>query len=324
MDWSFARPRLLASRCLGFDACRWNGLKIDEPLIDGLKPYADFTDVCPECAIGLGVPRHPIRLVASPDGPKLLQPATGEDFTSKMLAFSKDFVAGLGPLDGAILKLKSPSCGLSNVKLHRTIDKGECAGKEAGLFAATLSAALPKLPAEDEGRLRNFSIREHFLTRIFLSAKLREAAATKRVAALVDFQSRCKYLLMAYSQPGLRKLGNIVAKGGKAASAELLFAEYSEAFTDALAKPARPGSAVNVLQHMMGHFSKDLTPGERAFFLDTLEDYLRGGAPLSVPLGVLKSWAIRFDDKYILGQFLLCPYPESLVSISDSGKGRDF
>ena len=323
MDWIFAKPRILVSRCLGIDACRWNGLKIDEPLIDAMKPLAELVDVCPECAIGLGVPRHPIRIVASPEGPRLLQPATGEDFTLKMLEFSKSFVSSLGPLDGALLKFKSPSCGLANVKLYRAVDKAECSGKGSGLFGAELLLRRPELPAEDEGRLKNFLIREHFLTRIFLGAKLREAAAIGRVASLVDFHSRCKYLLMAYSQTGLRKLGNIVAQGGKASSVEGLFKDYSREFALALAKPARPGSAVNVLQHMAGYFSKELTPGERVFFGDLLEDYLRGGSPMSVALGVLKSWAIRFDGKYILSQFFLRPYPDSLMSISDSGKGRD-
>ena len=324
MNDSFARPCLLVSRCLGFAACRWNGLKIDEPLVEDLKPYVDFIDVCPECGIGLGVPRHPIRLVSSPEGVKLFQPATGDDLTLKMQEFSKNFISALGPLDGAILKFKSPSCGLSNVKLHRAIDKGECAGKAEGLFGFELKKAHPELPAEDEGRLRNFLIREHFLTRVFLRAELRAVAASGRMASLVNFHSRCKYLLMAYSQTGLRKLGNIVARGADKDSLPSLFEEYSREFSLALSTAPRPGSAVNVLQHMMGHFSKDLSVAERSYFLDVLEDYLRGGAPSSVALGVLKSWAIRFEEKYILSQHFLRPYPDSLVCISDSGKGRDF
>jgi uncharacterized protein YbbK (DUF523 family) len=175
MKSAFAKPRLLVSRCLGFEACRWNGAVIDDPLVESLKAHAEILTVCPECAIGLGVPRHPIRLVRAEDGggPRLMQAAGGGDFTEPMRGFSREFIAGAGVLDGAILKFRSPSCGLSSVKIHRAVDKGEAAGKGAGLFAAELRLARPELPAEDEGRLKSFAIRDHFLTRVFLSAELR-------------------------------------------------------------------------------------------------------------------------------------------------------
>lgn len=324
MDRNFARPKLFVSSCLSFEACRWNGVMIDEPLIEALKPCADIVRACPEMAVGLGAPRHPVRLVGNDNSLKLLQPATGLDLSLEMKAFSKAFVAGLGALDGAILKFKSPSCGPSNVKVYRAIDKPEASGKGSGLFAAELLSRFPELPAEDEGRLKNFVVRESFLTRVFLGAKLRETAAEGRASGLVEFHSRCKYLLMACSQSGLRKLGRIVASGGKGSSAGELFAEYSSEFAKALAKPFKPGSALNALQHMAGYFSAKLSQAERAFFQDLLEEYLRGSLPLSAPVGVLKSWAIRFDEKYILEQYLLRPYPEALVSITDSGKGRDY
>ena len=38
--------------------------------------------------------------------------------------------------------------------------------------------------------------------------------------------------------------------------------------------------------------------------------------------GVLRAWVVRFDQPYLREQTLFEPYPEDLVQITDSGKGR--
>jgi len=320
-DRDFPKPRILVSRCLGFAACRWNGQRIEDPTVEALKPLAEFIEVCPECDIGLGTPRHPARLVASEEGLKMIQPATGGDCTRRMLDFAKDFIEKAEAFDGAILKFKSPSCGVGNAKIYRGVESYECEGKGDGLFSGELKKRLPSLPMEDEGRLRNFAIRECFLSRVFLGATIR--MTINNLGELMDFHARCKYLLMAYSQSCLKKMGRLLAEGEKAKFKELR-ESYASLFTQALAQPAKEGSVANALQHMMGHFSEGLNKAEKEYFIDLLEEYLRGSLPMSAPAGVLKAWALRFDERYILKQHLLRPYPEALVAISDSGKGRDF
>ena len=59
-------------------------------------------------------------------------------------------------------------------------------------------------------------------------------------------------------------------------------------------------------------------------FLDLIQKYKEKKSPLSSILAILKSWALRFDEKYLLRQTYFEPYPEALVEISDSGKGRDY
>jgi len=326
MDWE--KPRLVVSKCLGFAACRWNGLMIFDPIVESLKPYADLIPVCPECEIGLGIPRRPLRIVQGREvvsgAPRMLQPASGLDFTSQMHEFSSKFLDSLPPeLDGFLLKCKSPSCGLSGVSVYKSAEGGERLSNGPGLFGGHVLARFGELPAEDEGRLHSFTIREHFLTRVFLGALLRRVAAEGSMAALVDFHSRCKYLLMAYGQSSLRNLGRIVASGSKASAKETL-ALYVSEFRKALSKEPRYQSSINALQHMMGYFSGKVSSSETAYFLDLLEEFRRGAMPMSVPVGVLKSWALRFEEAYILSQLFLRPYPEALVAISDSGKGRDY
>lgn len=105
------RPRLVLSRCLELDACRYNAVSIRAPLVPALDPWLELVPVCPEVEVGLGVPRDPIRLVREGSGTRLLQPSTGRDLTQEMAAFSDRFLGGLDYVDGFLLKARSPSCG---------------------------------------------------------------------------------------------------------------------------------------------------------------------------------------------------------------------
>ncbi|HEU68041.1 MAG TPA: DUF523 domain-containing protein, partial [Candidatus Acetothermia bacterium] len=49
----FPRPRLVASRCLGFEHCRYDGSVISAPHVQALAGEVKFLTVCPEMAIGL-------------------------------------------------------------------------------------------------------------------------------------------------------------------------------------------------------------------------------------------------------------------------------
>jgi len=57
------RPRVVVSRCLGFDRCRYDGSMIQDAIVESLRPWVEWIPVCPEVEIGLGVPRAPVRLV---------------------------------------------------------------------------------------------------------------------------------------------------------------------------------------------------------------------------------------------------------------------
>ncbi|HTY07903.1 MAG TPA: DUF523 domain-containing protein, partial [Candidatus Edwardsbacteria bacterium] len=80
---------MVASRCLEFEACRYNGQMIPCPVVRQLQPLADFRPVCPEVEIGLGVPRDPIRIVESKGKRSLYQPSTGRDLTETMGDFAR-------------------------------------------------------------------------------------------------------------------------------------------------------------------------------------------------------------------------------------------
>ena len=99
-------------------------------------------------------------------------------------------------------------------------------------------------------------------------------------------------------------------------------ADYRHHLALALARVPRYVSHINVLMHSFGYFSRQLTSGEKAFFLEALEDYREGRIPLSSAAHVLNSWIIRFESGYLKDQEYFHPFPMELVTLKDSGKGR--
>ncbi|MFZ1947922.1 MAG: DUF523 and DUF1722 domain-containing protein [bacterium] len=318
----FPKPTIVVSRCLEFESCRYNGTMMPSEVVRSLMPYVEFLTVCPEVALGLGVPRDPIRIVRAEAGPRLVQPATGRDLTADMTGFAASFLGSLPEADGFILKFRSPSCGLKDVKVYAGADAHGTAGKGPGFFGAAVLERFGDLAVEDEGRLTNFRIREHFLTGVFTLARFRQCAAAGSMKDLVEFQARNKLLLMAYNQTQMRRMGRLVANPEKRPAREV-FADYGKQLRAALASPPRYTSSINVLMHALGYFSEGLSREEKAFFLASLEDYRQERIPLSVPVGIVKSYIVRFGEDYLAPQSFFQPYPERLVEITDSGKGRD-
>lgn len=317
-----SRPRILISKCLGFDHCRYNGAMLTEPVVEMLRPEVDFLPVCPEMEIGLGVPREPVRVISAGDRLTLFQPATNRDVTAEMVQFSERFLQALPPVDGCILKGRSPSCGIKEVKIYPGPGKTGAQGMGRGFFGQAVIDACPQLAVEEEGRLKNLAIRQHFLTRLFSAARFRALQDTPSMRELVRFHSEMKLLLMAYHQTELRAMGRIVANPEKKSLKELL-ADYEIHLWNALNRTPRRTSHINVLMHALGYFSKELSAREKAFFLDALERYRSGRSTLNECLAVIRSWLARFDQPYLEDQKYFQPFPEELIELSDSGKGRN-
>lgn len=317
----FPKPILVISECLEFEPCRYDGARIRFDLVKALASHVEYRPVCPEVRVGLGVPRDPIRLVADGERNLLVQPSKGVDLTDDMEGFAGGFLGGLGGVDGFILKSRSPSCGPVGVRVFRRADSGGAVRKSPGVFAAAVLERYGDLAVEDEGRLRNHRIREHFLTKLFAIARLRELAEKNRIAGLVRFHAAYKFLLLAYGERDLRSLGRVVAnEGGE--RFEMVMARYRAGFLRALRKTPRHTAMINVFQHISGFFGKELERAEKAHFAELLDRYRRGRLPASAIAMLLESWAIRFGSDYILDQALFAPFPAALASTADSGRGR--
>jgi len=189
-----------------------------------------------------------------------------------------------------------------------------------GSFAGAVHERLPHVTVEEERRLRNYRIREHFLTRVFASARLRSVGTGGTMRALVELHTY-KLVLMAYHQTAMRELGRIVANPGSDPFPVVL-AAYRNALPRALARAPRYTSMINVIEHAWGYVSDEVGASETRFYRAQLERYRAGRVPLSAVTALLWSWALGFERPHLLGQAFFLPYPEALMSGSDSGKGR--
>ena len=156
------------SACLLGSAVRFDGgHKLHRDVVGVLGRHCRWVPVCPEVEIGLGTPRESLRLVGSPEEPRLVAPRSGSDHTGRMTehaAARAEALARRG-LRGFVLKKDSPSCGLHRVKVY---DGGGAPARQGtGLFARALRDRLPNLPIEEEGRLSDPLLRESFVVRVF-------------------------------------------------------------------------------------------------------------------------------------------------------------
>lgn len=312
---SAVRPRLVVSRCLGLEACRYDGAVVEAPFVRRLAEHVELVAVCPEVAIGLGVPRDPIRLLidgASPDVERrrLVQPSTGRDLTAAMAGFAADFAGGAGPLDGAILKGRSPSCGRGDVKVFASAADDEPSGLATGLFAAGLAERWPDLPMVDEVGFEERETRDWFLTRVFALARLRAAHAVGTRAALTRFHAQHKLLLLAANERALRELGPRAAAGG--APLADAWGDYAARFAAALAAPPTSAGRANALMHAIGYFRERVAAAERRELSEALARRHRDPGVLDECEARLRGWITEAREPYLGAQALFWPYPDAL------------
>jgi uncharacterized protein YbgA (DUF1722 family)/uncharacterized protein YbbK (DUF523 family) len=311
-----ARPliRVGISSCLLGNEVRYDGgHKRDRYITDTLGQFFEWVPVCPEVELGLGTPRETLRLVGSPQAPRLVFAKTQEDITQRMRTWSEARLAKLERLDlcGYILKADSPSCGMERVRVYGGNGMPNKTG--TGIFARALMEGSPMLPVEEEGRLHDLGLRENFVERVFCYRRWRSLlAAGMSRGRLVAFHAAHKLLLMAHSSKHLAELGRLVAEA-KGASAAALERTYGEQLMAGLRVKATTRKHVNVLQHVLGYFKRDLDAADKAEALAVLGDYARGLVPLIVPLTLLQHHLRRRPVPYLSEQVYLNPHPKELM-----------
>ncbi|NLE05122.1 MAG: YbgA family protein, partial [Crenarchaeota archaeon] len=121
-----------------------------------------------------------------------------------------------------------------------------------------------------------------------------------------------KMLFTAYSQKELHILGRIVANP-KDRPYQKVIEEYQIHLSKTFAYPLSRGAYENILIKSAGYFMNKMSKKEKTFFLETVTKFKSGKLPLSVSLNLLKLLIIRFDEKYLMQQTFLEPYPEALI-----------
>ncbi len=307
------KPKLGVSACLLGAEVRFNGGHKESHLCTrALTDYFEFVPACPEVAIGMGIPREPIRLVGDAENPQALGSVNRElNVTQALADYGVQMADELSDISGYIFMQKSPSCGLERVKVYRE-NGAPVDGGGTGIYAKAFCARHPNLPVEEDGRLNDPILRENFITRVFAYAawhELLEAGLTRR--SLTEFHSRYKYQLMANDPVQYRALGNMLGSMGRSDPNDIA-AQYFSDLMAALKKCATRRTHTNVLQHLTGYLKQTISAADKQEIQQLITQYHQGIVPLIVPLTLLKHHFRQHPDPYVALQVYMQPHPENL------------
>lgn len=300
--------RLGISSCLLGHNVRYDGLhKRDDFIADTLARYVEFLPLCPEVAIGLGVPRPPIHLVGDAAAPRARGVEDDTlDVTPALSEYGLRMAREHSSISGYVFKNRSPSCGVDKVPLQGADGRRGA----RGIYAAALMAALPLLPVAQEEELDDALLRENFLERVLVYHRWQKMAAQGVSAArLVDFHTAHKLVVMAHGNEYYRHIGRLVAALGRGDLARQAD-DCLQALMTALTHRATLKRHTNVLMHLMGYLKRQLSAQDKVELLDVIHAYRLGHAPLLAPQTLLRQYFQRYPHAYVQRQYYLYPPAE--------------
>ncbi|MDE1165050.1 MAG: DUF523 and DUF1722 domain-containing protein [Pseudomonas sp.] len=307
------KPKIAISACLMGVEVRFNGGHKESRLCShALAEHFDFIPVCPEVAIGMGIPREPIRLVGDPARPQAVGSVNPDLNVTQLLAdYGRSMATQLDDISGYIFMHKSPSCGLERVKVYRDNGAPQKDGGR-GIYAQAFCAQYPDLPVEEDGRLCDAVLRENFLVRVYAYSDYQALCAqglTRR--GLMEFHSRYKYQLMANNPLQYKVLGKLLGSMGRSDANDVGPAYFSQLMA-ALKRCATRGTHTNVLLHLSGYLKQAISTDDKQEVQQLITQYREGIVPLVVPLTLLKHLFRLHPDPYVSQQVYLQPHPENL------------
>ena len=161
------KPCVAVSSCLLGQSVRYDGEhKYNQYIAQTLSKHFELLPLCPEVAVGLGIPRPAIQLLQTSRGVHAVRVNDPEyDVTEALQDYAKKIANDYGQLCGYVFKSRSPSCGVKDVPVisHRQIP----GGIGTGIFTAMLTRRLPLLPVITETDLEYLHKRQEFIDQVF-------------------------------------------------------------------------------------------------------------------------------------------------------------
>ena len=160
--------KIAVSSCLLGEAVRYDGTdKHIEYITQQLETEYNLISICPEMAVGMGVPRPPIHLVNDGNGIQVVGVENPDkNMTLPLTDYGKKVTEEHSDICGYILKKNSPSCGIKNVKVLNTNGEYERTGQ--GVYVRSILNHFPTLPIIDEEDLAS-----EIKTNLFLNEVLK-------------------------------------------------------------------------------------------------------------------------------------------------------
>lgn len=300
--------RIGVSSCLLGERVRYDGKdKRDSYIAGTLDRYFTLVPVCPEVAIGLGVPRPPIQLVGDAQQPRAIgvhDPTL--DVTEALRTFGCKAATELIDISGYLFKSGSPSCGTERVPIHRN-DRRRGVRRGVGLYAREIMRAQPLLPVAEEDRLGDPALRDNFLERVFAFRRWQtcvESGAT--YAALRAFHYAHRLVLMAHDAQHCHTLDDLIA-AGEQTNIRHLARNYIALFMDALNHLATRRGHNRVFRHLLSYLHPHLSRGDKQELREAMDAYCRGCVPRTIPLALFRHYFRNHPELNVEKQLYLNP-----------------
>ena len=303
---TYIKPKIHISKCLEFDACRYDGGIISNEHINALKPFMDFFPICPEVDIGLGIPRPPIHIIQNDNQRILYQPMTKKYLTDDMKIYTEKYLEKIKYLDGFILKSKSPSCGITSTPIFSDQHQSNVVGEGPGIFTGMIINRFPHHPKIEDPHLDNDQKREHFLSAVFTIAEFRKVNDRN---ALHQFHNRHKYLFKTYNHNLMLMMEKNIINTQQITH---LLHNYHKLLLLMFDKHPPSSSYINTQIYMFEYFMNDLSSREKREFFDLIKEYKSKNGLIKKVDQLLFSWAMQSNNSYIKNQSYFNPYPIEL------------
>lgn len=126
--------KVAISACLVGEVCRYDGTdNRNDALLEKLEGM-ELVPFCPE-DFAFGTPRPTMDLVETPEGVRAISNASGEDLSTPVEQYAREFFDKHPEIDLFIGKDRSPSCGVCTAKCYDE-EKTLISAEATGLMAA--------------------------------------------------------------------------------------------------------------------------------------------------------------------------------------------
>lgn len=310
-EYKVTRILIGISSCLLGEAVRYDGgHKFDAYINETLSRYFDFAPMCPETAIGLGVPRPTIQLMEREGSVRAISSDAGQDFTEPLRHYADLQQPVHRLLSGYIFKSRSPSCGVGSVTVAQATDIPAPPG--TGIYADRLMTNLPSLPVVEETQLGDSVWREHFIKRVYIYQRWHELQRKGLTAnRLLDFHQRHRLIVMSHDPDRHRVLAQIASRA-RSDELEPTSETYFLQLMETLREPTRRHHHVGVLQYLQARLKHRLDGDEKWELTEAIAAYQLGELPLIAPITLLKHHFRKTEDVEARDSWYLNPHPAEL------------
>lgn len=181
-----------------------------------------------------------------------------------------------------------------------------CTPQNLSQLISLFPANIPILAGD---KLQDIEHWDAFLTQLYTLQRLEYLQRNLTHHEIIQFHSRHKYLIMAYSPVGYQLTGRFVANIRKGSDLTLFFNQYKACLMEIFATVAPKNIQVNALSHMQGYFKHKATQDEKKRLLWLINDYREGNLSINRPLMMMQQLLQQYPDDYLQKQYFFEPYP---------------